>query len=107
MERFGSYLSKLVRVGEYIGVGKTDPMTALDVEGKVSASEGFINATFSGALTDGAPTEAELTTAIGATPAELGDGWQGYVADTDGTTLTYQVFSDGTAFHYIALTAAL
>ena len=64
-------------------------------------------AQYSGALTDGAPTDAQLDAAIGSTPAAVGAGWRTTVVDTDGTALVYLVVSDGTSWWYTVLTAAV
>ena len=72
------------------------------------AAIGTLNPTqYSGALTDGAPTDAELDAAIGSTPAAVGAGWRTTVIDTDGTALVYDVVSDGTNWWYTAMTKAV
>lgn len=73
----------------------------------VAANAAAIVGQYSGALTDGVPTEAELNAAIGLTPVTAGAGFRCTVIDTDGTALVYLVVSDGTAWWYTALTAAL
>lgn len=61
----------------------------------------------SGALTDGAPTQAQLNAAIGETAAAKGAGYQVTVKDTNGSGLLYKCESDGTDWYYIAMTKSL
>ena len=103
MEKIGSYLSKLWRVGEFFGIGTKAPTCKLDVVGDVK-SLGFIFPVYTGSLTDGAPTDAELDALIESTPALKGAGWSCVVVDSDGTGLKYMVLSDGAAWQY-AVTA--
>lgn len=65
-----------------------------------SSKKGFIHKVYAGALTDGAPSEAELTALIGSSPATKGAGWTAVVSDTAGTSLKYLVSSDGTSWLY-------
>jgi hypothetical protein len=58
-------------------------------------------------LTDGAPTDAELDSATGTTPADVGAGWSVTIQDSDGSALLYRVESDGTNWQYIIQTIAL
>ena len=71
-----------------------------------SAWRSLTDKAYTGSLTDGAPTDAELDSAIGSTPSEVGAGWKCVVTDTDGTALSYLVMSDGTNWQYAALTIA-
>ena len=61
----------------------------------------------SAALTDGAPTNAEINTATGTTPANVGAGWQCTIKDNNGSGLLYKIESDGTNWFYIVMTQAL
>ena len=74
--------------------------------GDYVVGDGIVLKAYSGALNDGAPTAAELTTLIGATPAVKGAGWMGIVLDTAGTETRYHVTSDGTSWLYSAFTVA-
>ena len=60
-----------------------------------------------GALTDGAPTDAELDSVTGLTPATAGAGWSATIRDTDGSVLLYRVESNGTNWQYQVLAIAL
>lgn len=61
----------------------------------------------SGALTDGAPTTAEITGILGFGPTDVGAGWTTYILDTDGTVHMYQIVSDGTAeWYYVEMADA-
>jgi len=101
-EKIGSYLSKLWRLGENFGIGTKAPTQKLDVVGSVKASTGFVTQVFTGTLTDGAPTDAELDALIASTPAAKGAGWSCFVIDDGGTEVNYYVVSNGTAWVYIA-----
>jgi hypothetical protein len=65
------------------------------------------NRLLTGALTDGAPTDAQIDAVIGVTPAVAGIGYSCRIFDTNGTGLTYLVRSDGTNWIYTALAKAL
>lgn len=60
----------------------------------------------SASLTDGTPTDAEIDSATGTTPAAVGSGWKCFILDTDGSTLIYMIISDGTSWQYVAMTKA-
>jgi len=64
-------------------------------------------ATYSAALTDGTPTDAQIDSATGTTPAAVGAGWQCTILDTDGSALIYLIVSDGANWQYSALTIAV
>lgn len=92
-----------------LGVNTTTIDSTLTVDGGGSFSGG-VNidqllglGTYSGSLTDGAPTDAELQTAIGVSAATAGDGAMCKVEDTDGTGGHYIVVSNGTAWGEIQL----
>lgn len=59
------------------------------------------------ALTDSAPTDAEIDTATGLTPSTATSGYQVTIKDSDGTGLLYKIESDGTDWYYTAMTKAL
>ena len=50
-------------------------------------------------LTDGTPTDAQIDTATGLTPATAGAGYQVTIKDSDGTGLLYKVESDGSGWY--------
>jgi hypothetical protein len=106
MEKIGSYLSKLWRVGENFGIGTKTPTEKLEVAGNVKAT-GFVFPIYSGTLTDGAPTDAELDTLIASTPAGKGAGWTCIVIDDAGTEVNYLVSSNGTSWIYTAAVKAV
>ena len=58
-------------------------------------------------LTDGAPTDAQIDSATGTTPATAGEGRQYIIEDSDGSGLIYIIISDGTNWQYTAMTKAL
>lgn len=60
----------------------------------------YVDSYYSGSLTDGAPTDAELDAAIGSTPSGVGANRKFLVKDTDGTGLYYDVISDGSNWIY-------
>ena len=70
--------------------------------------DGYIkSALITAALTDGAPTYAELDAAIGITPAAATSGFKVTIKDSTGTGLLYKVESDGTNWYYTTMTLAL
>jgi len=66
----------------------------------------YANTNFTGALTDGAPTAAEIV-GIAGTAASSGAGSKAVIKDNDGTALYYLVISDGTGWYYFTGTLAL
>ncbi len=64
-------------------------------------------AVISHSLTDGAPTDAQIDSATGTTPAAVGSGWKTHIFDSDGSALMYIIISDGTNWQYTAMTIAL
>ena len=62
--------------------------------------KGYSDSYFTGALTDGAPTNAEIVAILG-TAASNGAGYKAVIKDTAGTTLTYHVTCDGTNYYYV------
>jgi hypothetical protein len=61
----------------------------------------------SGSLTDGTPTDAQIDSVTGLTPAGAGAGYQCMIKDTNGTGLLYLIISDGTDWYYLVMTKAL
>lgn len=61
----------------------------------------------SGALTDNAPTDTEIDTRTGLTPATAGVGYKVTIKDTNGTGLLYYVESDGTNWQFIPMIIAV
>jgi lysophospholipase L1-like esterase len=59
------------------------------------------------ALTDGTPTDTEIDTATGLTPATAGAGWECWIKDNDGAGLVYRVVSDGSGWYWFVTTLAL
>lgn len=59
-----------------------------------------------GALTDGAPTEAEINAILG-TPLSKAGGFTARIKDNTGTVLIYYLVTDGVSWYYLALTEAL
>lgn len=88
------------------GYLETDTKMTLDSTGILNVSRIKITP-FSGSLSDGSPTDNELTTIIGITPAVAGNGYFTSVKDTDGTASYYNVWSNGIAWTYTELTTAL
>ena len=56
-----------------------------------------------GALTDGVPTDTQLDTEFGFTPAQAGKGFRRTIRDTNGSGLLYIVESDGTVLALLGL----
>jgi len=79
----------------------------ITIDGFEIVSGRFKQPTISASLTDGAPLDAELDSAIGDTPANVGVGASYIILDSDGTTLVYKVISNGSSWFYEALTEAL
>lgn len=67
--------------------------------------KGYSDSYFTGALTDGAPTSAEVVAILG-TAASRGAGYKAVIKDTAGTSLVYTITCDGTSYYYIAGTIA-
>ena len=61
---------------------------------------------WSGAMTDGSPTDTEIDTITSSTPAGVGSGWTAVMLDSDGAGGVYRVISDGTSWYYIELEKA-
>lgn len=57
-------------------------------------------------LTDNTPTDTEIDTATGLTPATAGTGWKCVIKDTNGSGLLYLIESDGTNWQYTKLAIA-
>lgn len=79
----------------------------VNIGGEITVTGGILPRYLSGALTDGAPTDAEIDGITSSTPAGLGAGYMFLIKDTDGSGLIYTIISDGTAWQYTAMTIAL
>jgi hypothetical protein len=66
----------------------------------------YVNTNYTGALTDGAPTSAEIV-AVAGTAASKGAGFKAVIKDSNGTALYYLVISTGAAWYYYVGTLAL
>jgi hypothetical protein len=62
---------------------------------------------FVGALTDNTPTSAEISSVIGLTASDAGRGFKASIKDSSGSSLIYQIESDGTDWFYSVMTKAL
>lgn len=60
----------------------------------------YVDSYYSGSLTDGAPTDAEIDGIIGSTPSAVGANRKYLIKDTDGTGLYYDIISDGSNWIY-------
>jgi len=60
-----------------------------------------------GAVTDGAPSNSEITAIIGLSAAAAGAGYKTTIKDSTGTGILYMVESDGTNWFYLTLIKAL
>ena len=67
----------------------------------------YIIKQFSGSLTDGAPTDAQIDAITELTPATATAGYRLTIKDSDGTGLLYLVESDGSAWFYVVMTQAV
>ena len=75
--------------------------------GRVIISGQIKTLQISAALTDNTPTDAEIDTATGLTPATAGAGYQVTIKDNNGTGLLYKIESDGTDWYYTVMTKAI
>lgn len=66
----------------------------------ILTTRGYVNGYFSGSLTDGSPTDAEITAIIGRAAMSVGPYRKFLIKDTDGTGLYYKVLSNGTSWIY-------
>lgn len=78
----------------------------VEVSGNVIASK-LKTTQISAALTDGTPTDAEIDTATGLTPATAGAGWECWIKDNNGSGLVYRIVSDGSGWYWFVATLAL
>jgi hypothetical protein len=60
----------------------------------------YVDSYFSGSLTDGAPTDAEIDAITGLTPIIVGANRKFLIKDTDGTELYYDIISNGVYWIY-------
>lgn len=86
--------------------GQTDALQ-ITHNGNIGIAKFIVQAQLTGALTDGAPTDAEIDTITGLTPATAGAGWQCTIKDNNGSGLLYRVESNGTDWFYTAMVKAL
>ena len=68
---------------------------------------GVVQPQITAALTDNTPSDSEIDTATGLTPATAGIGYRVTIKDNNGSGLIYLIESDGTSWFYEALTAAV
>jgi len=76
------------------------------VNGDLIVTGDITQKVWSGAMTDTAPTDAELDAITSSTPAGVGSGWTAIMVDSDGAGGVYRIVSDGTNWYYIQLTVA-
>ncbi len=62
---------------------------------------------YSGPLTDGNPTTAEIEAVLGVTAEEAGEGFTAYIKDTTGAGAVFLVVTDGSSWYFEGLGAAL
>jgi hypothetical protein len=75
-------------------------VTRMELSGRLVMSQ------ISAAITDGTPSDAEIDTATGLTPATAGAGWQCTIKDNSGSGLLYRIESDGAGWYYSVKTLA-
>lgn len=73
--------------------------TKIDYEGNITTTGQLKAGQIPAALTDGTPTAAEVTAAIGFAPSVAGAGFQITIKDNNGTGLLYKIESDGTDWY--------
>jgi len=81
-------------------------MATIDTTGFHLKAGAFKAVQLTGSLTDGAPTDAQIDTITGSTPAGVGAGWSVTILDSDGSGLLYRIESDGTNWQYQVLAIA-
>ena len=86
-----------------ISTAETDTGLVLKPDGAGGVE--WANSYFTGSLTDGAPTNAEIVAILG-TAASVGAGYEAVIKDSDGSGLIYTITCDGTNFYYIVGTQA-
>ena len=97
---------------EVLGINATgdgsDGVTGLGatLNGDLIVTGDITQKVWSGAMTDTAPTDAELDAITSSTPAGVGSGWTAIMVDSDGAGGVYRIVSDGTNWYYIQLTVA-
>jgi hypothetical protein len=79
----------------------------IKADGNVSIANRIVQVEVSGALTDGAPTDAEIDTATGTTAGACNNGWQCTLKDNAGSGLLYRIESDGINWFYTVMTKAV
>ena len=86
------------------GAGDSDtPLTT--ILGDLTVTGDITQKIWSGAITDGTPTAAEINTITSLTPSTAGAGWTALIEDAS-TDAIYRVISDGTSWHYVILIVA-
>lgn len=80
--------------------------TAIDKLNDTIVADSIIFNYLTGALTDGAPTLAEINAVLGA-PSTKTAGFTARIKDTNGSGLIYYLVTDGTNWYWIASTLAL
>lgn len=110
---YGFYMKKSNTVtpsgdlyGFYEDWGPNYFTNSITTSSSVSA-QSFKTDQLTGSLTDGAPTDTEIDTIIGDTPANVGAGYFVTIKDNDGSGLLYRIESDGTNWYYVVMTQAL
>jgi hypothetical protein len=86
------------------GAGDSDTPLAT-ILGDLTVSGDITQKIWSGAITDGTPTAAEINTITSLTPSTAGAGWTALIEDAS-TDAIYRVISDGTSWHYVILIVA-
>lgn len=86
----------------HIANNSTQSIIEGDFSGKTLSLNAAVNY-YTGALTDGAPTNAEINTII---TAPTGAGYEAIIKDTTGSSKMYKVIYDGTGWHYEEFTTA-
>lgn len=120
---FNTETSNLMYIGGGLGTHNAITTLRINVAGNTTTSSGSVVAEFdstgmeligaikqtqlTGALTDGAPTAAEINTITSLTPSTAGAGYAVTIADSDGSGLLYRIESDGTSWQYLVMTKAL
>lgn len=86
--------------------GATELKPSFPLADRMQFEDAFVTP-ISAALTDDTPTDTQIDTATGLTPATAGNGYQKVIKDNNGTGLLYLIVSDGTDWYYFKLTKAV
>ena len=106
IENLSTYTGSSNHYGIYENFGPNYFTNSITTSSSVSA-QSFKTDQLTGSLTDGAPTDTEIDTIIGDTPANVGAGYFVTIKDNDGSGLLYRIESDGTNWYYVVMTQAL